>query len=347
MYKLNKTDKQLTKLAKTSLTEQGLLERFDLEQWLASSPQVLGESLLVLATEHVLPTNLRIDILALDRHANIVVVELKRDKSGGDIEWQSIKYASYCSNLSADEIYQILAAYLKLNTDQARAKVEEFIEDELDNLNQDQRIILVAGEFHSDVALTVLWLREYDIDVRCVRLGCFADTDGTLFLNPEVIIPLPEASDYITRREAKQQKKRNPERASFSLESGNFPDEELRGRLLATLRRNSELTPRFAALLDVLLSADRAFGRDEVKKALFEQGIGEDIGHAGRFLSNLSQYLTKKLNTHLRQVITFQGGSHEGEIKDQYQIVPRYRKLVGDVLRESRQGSSAPAGAGG
>lgn len=343
MYKLDKLGKQLTKLTKTTLAEQKLLERFDLEEWLASTPEVLGEDLLVLAMEYPLPTNLRIDILALDKQANLVVVELKRDKSGSDIEWQAIKYASYCSSLEPEEIYKILAERKKIDSDAARHEIEDFIDAELEELNQDQRIILVAGEFHSDVASAVLWLRDYEIDVRCLRLRCFADADGSLFLSPEVILPLPEASDYIKRREAKTQRSRNPERGTFSLEKGDFPETDLRNRLVMTLRRKSELTPRFVSLLEILLSEDRAFGREELKKALFERGIGEDIGQTGRYLSNLSQFLTKKSNPHLRQIVLFEGGSQQGQIKDNYQIVPQYRELVQLALKEAQDGMTIAA----
>ncbi|MGA9965700.1 MAG: endonuclease NucS domain-containing protein [Terriglobales bacterium] len=199
MYKLNKTEKQLTKLKETTLSDQGLLERFDFETWIAGSPGVLGEDLLVLATEYVLPSNLRIDILALDKSANIVVVELKRDQSGSDIEWQAIRYASYCSNLTADEIYAILAKTKMIDTDAARDQILQFIDEELEQLNNEQRIILVAGDYHPDVASAVLWLREYEIDVRWVRIPSFVDAEGNLFLNPEIIIPLPEAEVYTTR----------------------------------------------------------------------------------------------------------------------------------------------------
>jgi RecB family endonuclease NucS len=127
MYKLNRADNQLTKLTKTSFGEQGLLERFDLEKWIAASPDVLGEDLLILATEHILPSNLRIDILALDTNANVVVVELKRDWSGSDIDWQAIKYASYCSSLTVDQLCELLAKRENIDTDSARVRVGEFI----------------------------------------------------------------------------------------------------------------------------------------------------------------------------------------------------------------------------
>ncbi len=341
MYKLNKTEKQLTKLKQTTLNDQGLLERFDLETWIAGSPGVLGENLLVLATEYILPSNLRIDILALDKSANIVVVELKRDQSGGDIEWQAIKYASYCSSLTADEIYEILAARKTIDTDAARDQIEQFIDEELDQLNHDQRIILVARDYHPDVASAVLWLREYDVDVRCVRIASFVDTDGTLFLNPEVIIPLPEAETYTTRREKKQQKQRDPARSPFSLEKGNFTHAELEQQLLSTLNRDTDLTPRLAAFLDILMSADRTFDREELKKALVERGIGGELGQAGHFLSNLSQFLTKKSNPHLRQLIAFEGGSRAGQLKDQFRLVTDYRLLVEKVLNSWREAGHA------
>jgi hypothetical protein len=112
-------------------------------------------------------------------------------------------------------------------------------------------------------------------------------------------------------------------------------------RLLTTLNRGeSDLTPRFVALLEILLSEERVFGREDIKEALLKRGIGKDIGQAGRFLSNLSQFLTKKANTHLRQLITFDGGSRQGQIKDNYQIVPEYRDLVRSTLQNWKASSS-------
>jgi hypothetical protein len=329
----------------TTLGDQGLLERFDLEEWIATSPDVPGEDLLVLATEYVLPSNLRVDILALDKSANLVVVELKRDQSGSEMDWQAIKYASYCSSLTAEELYEILAAAKGIDADQARDQIEQLVDEELDKINQEQRIILVARQFHPDVASAVLWLREHEIDARCVRIQSFVDSEGNFFLNPEVIIPLPEAEVYTTRREKKQQKQREPARSSFSLEKGNFTPAELEEKLLSTLHRKSALTPRFAALLDVLLSGDRNFDREELKKALFDRGIGEDVGQAGHFLSNLSQFLTKKSNPHLRQLIAFEGGSRPGQVKDQIRILPQYRALVGKVLKKWQEGTPRPQAA--
>ncbi len=350
MYKLdrNNNQDQLTKLTKTSLTEQGLRERFDLEKWIADSPDVLGEDLLVLQTEYTLPSDLRIDILALDTDANLVIIELKRDKSGDNIDWQAVKYASYCSNLTVDQLSDLLAKRENIGTDSARLRIKEFIDEELVDedlsaVNQDQRIILLAGEFHPYIISSVLWLREYGVDIRCIRFQCFVDDDGTLFINPEVIIPLPEAEDYTTRKEAKEQvQRKNPEheRTVFSLAVENLSPEGLSERLLKTLNQSdSALTPRLLKFLEILLSEDRAFGREEVKEALLNCGIGRDIGQAGRFLSNLSQFLTKPKNTHLRQIIKFDGGERHGQIKDNYQIKEEYQDVVRNTLQRTKASS--------
>lgn len=66
--------------------------------------------------------------------------------------------------------------------------------------------------------------------------------------------------------------------------------------------------------------------------------LGEDllvIGQAGRYLSNISQFLTKKSNPHLRQSIEFETDGAQGETKNNYHIVSEYRGLIQQVLEET------------
>ena len=149
-------------------------------------PEILGEELLSIGTELMVAAGSRLDLLAVDRKARLVVIELKRDSSGRDVEWQAIRYVSYCSNFVAEDVYATYAEYLQSDEDEAQLKIEEFINEELDVLNADQRVILVAQEFHSDVASAVLWLRDREIDIRCIRLQAFVDHDGGLFITPAV-----------------------------------------------------------------------------------------------------------------------------------------------------------------
>lgn len=336
MYRVDIQNKKLIKLSRTKFSTLKLKERYDIQEWIEKTPEILGEELLIIRKELPLPSGIRLDLLAIDKKANLVIIELKRDDSGTDVEWQAIKYTSYCSNFLQEDIFKYFAEYLKSDEDEAQLLIEEFIDEELEKLNEKQRIILVSREFHSDVLSAVFWLRDYEIDIECVRLQLYLDENNHLFITPDLIVPLPEAKDYIQKREIKQKETKRSVRSSFSLEKSTLPDDELEKRLVSTLQRKSDLTPRIIAFLEIVTSEDRVFKRDEVRSKLFEKGIGVDVGQSGRYLSNISQFLTKKSNPHLRQVIEFESGGSHGEIKDNYRVIPRYRVLLKSALDKAR-----------
>ena len=292
MYKVDVENKRLVKVPVTSFSALNLKERFDIQEWISGTPEIVGEDLLVIAKELILPSDRRLDLLAVDKEGAIVVIELKRDDSGSDVEWQAIKYASYCSSFSQDDIYKYFAEYLGTNVDDAQVKIEQFIDCELEELNDKQRIVLVSKQFHSEVISAVLWLREAEIDIECIRVTPHKDQQGNIFINPEIIIPLPEAKDYIQKKEAKQKEQKRPGRSSFSLEASNLSPDQLKERIIQSLMRPGDLTPRFRAFLEAIIQEDRTYKREEVKQGLVEAGISSDIGQAGRYLSNISQFLT-------------------------------------------------------
>lgn len=337
MYKVDIQSKTLIEMSKASFSGLGLKERFDIQEWIEKTPSILGEELLIIAKEFDLPSRIRLDLLAIDKQANLVIIELKRDDSGSNVDWQSIKYASYCSNFSREEIYQIYAKYLGTNEDESEKKVENFIDTEPEKLNESQRIILASKEFHSDVASAVLWLRDFKVDMQCVKLEPFIDQDRNLFINPTIIIPLPEAEDYIKRKETKTREKIISKLSSFSLEESNLNPAELQEELVSSFSRKSDLTPRIRSFFEILLSEDKSFDREEIKSKLMEEGIGENTGQAGTHLSNISSFLTKKSNPHIRQVVKFEGGSVCGEMKNNYEIINKYRTLVENALKQARE----------
>lgn len=343
MYKVDIENKNLIELSKTNFSQLNLKERYDIEEWIEKTPTILGEELLIINKELVLPSGIRLDLLAIDKNANLVVIELKRDDSGRNLEWQSIKYVSYCSNFLVEDIFKYFAEYLGQDEDDAQLKIEEFIDEEMDKLNENQRIILVSKEFHSDVVSAVLWLRDYKIDIECVRLIPYLDEDEELFITTDMIIPLPEAKDYIEKKEIKQKESKSHV-SSYSLEKTNYGPEEfdkLEERVIKTLKRKSDQTPRFITFLEIISSENKVFKRDEVKSRLYKEGIGLDIGQAGRYLSNISQFLTKKSNPHIRQIINFKVGSSAGETKDDYFVIEDYRDLLKNALQKVKNESES------
>ncbi len=255
-----------------------------------------------------------------------------------DVYWQAVTYAANFSEFTYTDIINMYEKYLEnlgISDPNPKDKIEEFVEEDIEKINQRQRLILVSKEFHPDVLKAVLWLRDFEIDVKCVRLKPYIDDNKQLFIIPEVIIPTPGVEDYIEKKTSKQKLVKKSYPSPFSLEKGNFNDNELKKRLKETLTRDSDLTPRLTAFMKILLSDKRPFSRNEIKQRLFDMGIGKNIGQTGRYLSNISQFLTKKSTLHLRQIIEFEmPRGVEGEIKDNYKIVDKYYNLVKDVLKE-------------
>lgn len=333
MYQVDLEAKKLIKLNEINFSSLNIKERYDIQEWIEKNPDILGEDLLIIAKELILTTGIRLDLLGLDKQSNLVIIELKRDDSGNNVDWQSIKYASYCSNFTIENIFRIYADYLNSTEDEAEIKIEEFINDEnFEKINNNQRIILVSKEFHSDVASAVLWLRDFGIDIECLKLTPFVDQNRNLFITSDKIIPLPEAEDYIKKKETKQNEIKRNKISSFSLERTNLPDEELEKLIKETLLKESDLIPKVIIFLNILLKEDKKFQREELKQKLFDNGVGTDIGQAGRYLSNISQFLTKKSTPHFRQIIEFETGGESGEVKNNYFVVQNYRVLLNNIL---------------
>ena len=148
-------------------------------------------------------TQERLDLLALDLNGNIVIVENKLDDSGRDVTWQALKYASYGSTLTKDQIRNIYQSYLdsKGNGDQAIDKLVEFYQnidyaDLVLNQRLTQRIIMVAANFRKEVTSTVLWLMNYKVNLQCFKAIVYELNDQH-FLSLEQIIPTKDTQDYV------------------------------------------------------------------------------------------------------------------------------------------------------
>ena len=204
MYIINKEANRIEKIETTTFRQLGFKEREHLQEWIAHNPSVLNEDLIIIQKEFdgFNDTNERLDLLALDKQGNLVVIENKLDDTGRDVTWQVLKYASYCSTLTASHIIDIFQDYLRKHADERKAEdvLTEYFEDEdfKERLNagSSQRIIMIAGEFRKEVTSTVMWLLNYHVQIQCFKAIPYRLGDQ-LFLNMEQIIPIKDSEDFI------------------------------------------------------------------------------------------------------------------------------------------------------
>lgn len=220
-------------IAAQKLEELGLYERQDLQEWVIDEPRILGEELLIVTSEYAgfRDTQDRLDVLAFDKIGRLVVVELKRDRADRTTDLQAIKYASFCSTLTAEDIQQLYREFHaertedELTPEDVGERFTTFIDTDETittgdsglaefKLDDKPRVMLAAGDFGTEITSPVLWLRqEYGLDISCVRITAY-ERDGEYLVQGQQIIPVPETEEYMTKRRQKEKKQQSSQRQS-------------------------------------------------------------------------------------------------------------------------------------
>ena len=208
------TSEQLRKIEETSFHEVRIRERADLQRLLRSQIDVVIPDALVIAEEfgEWEESRRRIDLLAIDKDANLVVIELKRTEDGGHMELQALRYAAMISTMTFENAVTVYGEYLRrsgreLDPQQELLDFLEWDEKNEEHFAQDVRIILVSAEFSKELTGSVLWLNSYGLDIRCVRIKPYQD-NGRILIDVQQVIPLPEATAYQVQVNVKNRQER-------------------------------------------------------------------------------------------------------------------------------------------
>lgn len=192
----------------------GFKERADLQQLLKQQIGIIAPDTLVIAEEYGQweDSRRRIDLLGVDKNADIVVIELKRSEDGGHMELQSLRYAAMVSKLTFQGAIDAYQQYLSSIGEEADAqdRMLEFLGWDAPNeekFAQSVRIVLASAEFSREITTSVLWLNECGLDIKCVRMRPYKDS-GRLMIDVQQVIPLPEAEQYQVQIRQKQEVER-------------------------------------------------------------------------------------------------------------------------------------------
>jgi hypothetical protein len=197
-----KLGNKLVPITATTFSGAGIKERNDLQQLLKQQIEIIAPDILVIAEEFGdwQDSHRRIDLLGIDKEANLVVIELKRTEDGGHMELQALRYAAMVSLLTFEEAVRTYEKYLAVASQEvdARTRLLEFLDwddPDTEEFPTDVRIVLASAEFSKEITSTALWLNEHGLDIKCVRLRPHNDA-GRLLLDVQQVIPLPEAENY-------------------------------------------------------------------------------------------------------------------------------------------------------
>jgi hypothetical protein len=175
--------------------KEKLLEEH-LEDWIVADPTILGEPLLVIGRQVLIPdTKDRLDVLAVDPQGNSVVIELKPGKLRDPVDIQALRYASYMSKWKFEDFENQARNFfgklgdpeLNFNSIYGSFCGDSGV-DEIPTLNQDQRMIIVGSAVRDKLGTVALWLREHSIDITVIEIQAYREGD-TILLQPTTIVP--------------------------------------------------------------------------------------------------------------------------------------------------------------
>lgn len=146
-----------------------------LEDWIANDASILGMDDIVIIGRQV-PTDFsgRIDLLALNREANCVVLELKRGRTPREVTAQALEYGAWVNDLSFEDLDQICRDYRQ--QDLRTTFREAFDVDIPEVVNATHNLVIVASELDDSSERIISYLSNvHRLSINAVFFSFFAD----------------------------------------------------------------------------------------------------------------------------------------------------------------------------
>ena len=204
MLKIRRDEKSFSLLETPALAEVSISERYDLQEFISNSPEAffaeIGKELFLIGKE-VAPSKTvqdRIDLLALDKEGTCFVIELKRGNHKLHM-LQAISYAGMMAQWEPDDFFQIL-------DDAQQDMLSDFLEVDREDINRQQRIILIAEAYDYALLIGAEWLSEqYGVGIICCRIAVAKDSvTNSEYLVCSNVYPAPELAKEAVPRARKR-----------------------------------------------------------------------------------------------------------------------------------------------
>lgn len=117
-----------------------------LEKWIENDISIISPDLLVIGRQVITDFGGAIDLLCLDRRGDVVIIELKKDRTPREVVAQVLDYASWIKELSSERIIEIANEYLGNEEPLEEVFKRKFGFDLPEILNENHKMIIVASE---------------------------------------------------------------------------------------------------------------------------------------------------------------------------------------------------------
>jgi len=309
---------------KSSLVDKGRTETLDLEEWIVSNPGIIGHGLTIIGRQ-VQTRSGPLDILAIDRQGNLVIVELKRDMLPREALAQGIDYASDVANWGVEKISEVCSKFTGKSLEDTLT--EAYPEQTLDkiNINESQKILLIGFSLETSLERMINWLSEvFSVGINAIVLHYVVTSSGDELLTRTSLISEEVVEERVQRRKFT---------IPMSNDPGDYDLEKLRVLLANYLSQQMVSARRIKKVLLPACLAHEIVQRDLLKAEFVRLGEAEDTTSAGYSLPAISSQIGMEKNDFLRQIVGYEYPNYSWE-KDNYYIREGFHDLVKEILSE-------------
>ncbi|RMH78354.1 MAG: DUF91 domain-containing protein [Calditrichaeota bacterium] len=179
-----------------------------IEKWLEQDISIVSDDLLVIGRQVETDFGGVIDLLCLDQAGDLVIIELKRDKTPRGVTAQALDYASWVRGLSSERVIEIASRYFGGEVSLEDAYKQRFGEELPEVLNEHHQMLIVASEVDSSSERIINYLSDtYGVAINAVTFQYFQDEVGQEFLARVFLI---EPSEVEYKSQTRGASKRRP-----------------------------------------------------------------------------------------------------------------------------------------
>lgn len=169
-----------------------------IEDWVARDLSLVGVDGIVIGRQVPTDHGKRIDLLAMDEDGNLIIVELKRDRSPRDIVGQVLDYASWVRHLTTKDVHELTrAATSRSLPDHYRERYGKALPE---TLNASHQMIVVASEVDEPTRRIIEYLsEEHDIGINASFFNIFG-AEGHEWLTTDSLLDQEEVKDRAVKK---------------------------------------------------------------------------------------------------------------------------------------------------
>ena len=169
-----------------------------IEQWVADDLSLVGVDGVIVGRQVETDHGKRIDILAMDQDGNLIIIELKRDRSPRDIVAQVLDYGSWVCQLTTNDVHKLVLE----NRTRPLSELyrEKFGSSVPESLNVTHQMIVVASEVDEATKRIIEYLSEqHSVGINASFFNVF-EQDGKQWLTADALLEQEEVTDRATRK---------------------------------------------------------------------------------------------------------------------------------------------------